>query len=207
MDHFPDDYYQETDPARRRQILMRALETEDTAADRIRERLWDLRYKEMPRSKEVQWTDAYIRLWMALRSAAQYANSLFGGRGAKKEVRRILDALEIASFLQQGQEARDLLYREFYHGACVYLKVCSTDRNYSSAFMGMVPMKESSVQAKIARDLYESLYVGVRTVQAEEELALLRLAARAAFDDLMPAQSGYLQGLIGEDREGDRRER
>lgn len=196
MDNFPDDYYQETDPARRRQILMKALEREDTAADRIRERLWDLRYKEMPRSKEGQWTDEYIRLWMALRFAAQYANSFFGGRGAKKEVRKILDGLKIASFLQEGQEARELLYREFYHGACVYLKTCSTDRNYSSAFMGMVPMKEASVQAKIARDIYESLYVGVRAVQAEEELALFRQAAKAAFDDYMPAQRGYLQKMI-----------
>lgn len=200
MDNFPDDYYQETDPARRRQILMKALETEDTAANRIRERLWDLRYKEMPRSKDGQWIDAYIRLWMALRFAAQYANSFFGGRGAKKEVRRLLDELEIAGFLREGQEARDLLYREFYHGACVYLKVCAADRNYSSAFMGMVPMKESSVQAKIARDIYESLYVGVRSVQAEEELALFRQAAVAAFEDLIPAQKEYLQEMIGNDQ-------
>ncbi len=200
MGNFPDDYYQETDPGRRRAILMEALEEEDTAENRIRERIWELRYTEVPRSRDGQWVDGYIRLWMALKYAAQYAGSFFGGRGAIKDVRRILDELEIRHLMEAGPQERELLYREFYHGACLYLRICSSDRNYSSTFLGMVPMKTDSVQAKIARDVYESLYVGARFAQAEEELSLFRQAARAAFEDLIPAQKEYLQGLIDKDK-------
>lgn len=190
---FPDNYYQETDPGMRRAILV---EAEDTSANRIRQRLLDLRYSKPARAKDGQWTDAYVKLWMALKFAAQYANSFFGGRGARRDVRRILNELQIAQFLEEGREARELLYREFYHGAYVYIRLCSMDRNYSSTLMGMVPMKEDSVQAKIARDIYESLYVGVRFAQVEEELSLFRQAAKDAFDDYMPAQREYLQEMI-----------
>lgn len=200
MGNFPDDYYQETDPGRRRAILMEALEKEDTAEDRIQERLWDLRYKKMYHGRDVQWADGYIRLWMALKFAAQYADSFFGGRGAKKEVRKILDELEIARFMEGGPQERELLYREFYHGACLYLQICSSDRNYSSTILGMVPLKEGSVQEKIARDVYASLFVGARFAQVEEELALFRQAAVAAFEDRIPAQKEYLQGLIDKDK-------
>lgn len=200
MGNFPDDYYQETDPGRRRAILMEARGRADTAEDRLREQLWDLRYKKVPHAKDGQWMDGYIRLWMALKFAAQYANSFFGGRGARREVRKILDELEIARFMEGGPQERELLYREFYHGACLYLQICSSDRNYSSTLLGMVPMKEGSVQAKIARDIYESLYVGARFAQVEEELSLFRQAATAAFEDRIPAQKEYLQGLIDKDK-------
>lgn len=193
---FPENYYQETNPDVRREILLDALKKEDTPANRLRQRLLDLRYSKPARAKDGQWTDAYIKLWMALKFAAQYANSFFGGRGARRDVRRLLEELQIARILEEGSEARELLYREFYHGACVYLRICASDRNYSSTLMGMVPMKEDSVQAKIARDIYESLYVGARFAQAEEELSLFRQAAKEAFEDLMPAQKEYLQEMI-----------
>ena len=193
---FPDNFYRETNPDARRDILLEALKIEDTPANRLRQRLLDLRYVKPARAKDGPWTDAYIKLWMSLKFAAQYAGSFFGGRGARRDVRRILEELEIARILEEGSEARELLYREFYHGACVYLGLCFRDRNYSSTLMGMVPMKEDSVQAKIARDIYESLYVGARFAQAEEELFLFRQAAKEAFEDRMPAQKEYLQELI-----------
>ncbi|MCI9470384.1 MAG: hypothetical protein HFH56_04080 [Lachnospiraceae bacterium] len=193
---FPESYYQETDPGRRQTLLLEALEREDTEENRIRKRLWELRYKKFPRSREQQWTDGYIKLWMSLKFAAQYVNSFFGGRGAKKDVYKLLDELEIRQLMEEGQETKDLLYREFYHGACVYLRICSSDRNYSSTILGMVPMKEGSVQEKIARDIYESLYVGVRFAQVEAELDLFRQAAKEAFEDMIPAQSAYLQRMI-----------
>ena len=64
------------------------------------------------------------------------------------------------------------------------------------SILGMVPMKEGSVQEKIARDIYESLYVGVRFAQVEAELDLFRQAAKEAFEDMIPAQSAYLQRMI-----------
>lgn len=193
---FPENYYRETNPDVRRALLLEALEKEDTPENRLRQRLLELRYSKPARSKDGQWTDAYIKLWMALKFAAQYAGSFFGGRGARRDVRRLLEELQIARILEEGSEARELLYREFYHGACVYLRLCASDRNYSSTLMGMVPMKEDRVQAKIARDIYESLYVGARFAQAEEELSLFRQAAKEAFEDLMPAQREYLQEMI-----------
>ena len=63
---WPERYYEEFDPERRRRLLDEAMAAGegDAAENEIRRRLWELRYVQ-PR-KNAPLADRYIALWLAL---------------------------------------------------------------------------------------------------------------------------------------------
>lgn len=66
------DYYVESSPARRRQILNVAMETQsDPEADEIRLQIWKLRYAKARENGKSGRADGYLKLWMDLRYLAE----------------------------------------------------------------------------------------------------------------------------------------
>ena len=175
------DYYVESSPARRRQILNVAMETQsDPEADEIRLQIWKLRYAKARENGKSGRADGYLKLWMDLRYLAENPPGRFSVKKTQKRMERELEELGFFQFYDQSEQSRMLLFQECLHTARLYVKLCFSDRNYTSMILGMMPMKEGRVQDKVSKDL-KKLYEDLpKVVEIPKPLELMLSAAKEA---------------------------
>lgn len=175
------DYYTESSPARRRQILNAAMETQsDPEADEIRLQIWNLRYAKARENGKSGRADGYLKLWMDLRYLAENPPGRFSVKKTQKRLERELEELGFFQFYDQGDQSRTLLFQECLHTARLYVKLCFSDRNYTSMILGMMPMKEGRVQDKVSKDL-KKLYEDLpKVLEIPKPLELMLSAAKEA---------------------------
>ena len=175
------DYYVESSPARRRQILNVAMETQsDPEADEIRLQIWKLRYAKARENGKSGRADGYLKLWMDLRYLAENPPGRFSVNKTQKRLERELEELGFFQFYDQSEQSRMLLFQECLHTARLYVKLCFSDRNYTSMILGMMPMKEGRVQDKVSKDL-KKLYEDLpKVVEIPKPLELMLSAAKEA---------------------------
>lgn len=175
------DYYTESSPARRRQILDAAMETQsDPEADEIRLQIWNLRYAKARENGKSGRADGYLKLWMDLRYLAENPPGRFSVKKTQKRLERELEELGFFQFYDQGDQSRTLLFQECLHTARLYVKLCFSDRNYTSMILGMMPMKEGRVQDKVSKDL-KKLYEDLpKVLEIPKPLELMLSAAKEA---------------------------
>ena len=175
------DYYVESSPARRRQILNVAMETQsDPEADEIRLQIWTLRYAKARENGKSGRADGYLKLWMDLRYLAENPPGRFSVKKTQKRLERELEELGFFQFYDQSEQSRMLLFQECLHTARLYVKLCFSDRNYTSMILGMMPMKEGRVQDKVSKDL-KKLYEDLpKVVEIPKPLELMLSAAKEA---------------------------
>ena len=175
------DYYVESSPARRRQILNVAMETQsDPEADEIRLQIWKLRYAKARENGKSGRADGYLKLWMDLRYLAENPPGRFSLKKTQKRLERELEELGFFQFYDQSEQSRMLLFQECLHTARLYVKLCFSDRNYTSMILGMMPMKEGRVQDKVSKDL-KKLYEDLpKVVEIPKPLELMLSAAKEA---------------------------
>lgn len=175
------DYYVESSPARRRQILNVAMETQsDPEADEIRLQIWKLRYAKARENGKSGRADGYLKRWMDLRYLAENPPGRFSVKKTQKRLERELEELGFFQFYDQSEQSRMLLFQECLHTARLYVKLCFSDRNYTSMILGMMPMKEGRVQDKVSKDL-KKLYEDLpKVVEIPKPLELMLSAAKEA---------------------------
>lgn len=175
------DYYVESSPARRRQVLNVAMETQsDPEADEIRLQIWNLRYAKARENGKSGRADGYLKLWMDLRYLAENPPGRFSVKKTQKRLERELEELGFFQFYDQSEQSRMLLFQECLHTARLYVKLCFSDRNYTSMILGMMPMKEGRVQDKVSKDL-KKLYEDLpKVVEIPKPLELMLSAAKEA---------------------------
>ena len=175
------DYYVESSPARRRQILNVAMETQsDPEADEIRLQIWKLRYAKARENGKSGRADGYLKLWMDLRYLAENPPGRFSVKKTQKRLERELEELGFFQFYDHSEQSRMLLFQECLHTARLYVKLCFSDRNYTSMILGMMPMKEGRVQDKVSKDL-KKLYEDLpKVVEIPKPLELMLSAAKEA---------------------------
>ena len=175
------DYYVESSPARRGQILNGAMETQsDPEADEIRLQIWKLRYAKARENGKSGRADGYLKLWMDLRYLAENPPGRFSVKKTQKRLERELEELGFFQFYDQSEQSRMLLFQECLHTARLYVKLCFSDRNYTSMILGMMPMKEGRVQDKVSKDL-KKLYEDLpKVVEIPKPLELMLSAAKEA---------------------------
>ena len=175
------DYYVESSPARRRQILNVAMETQsDPEADEIRLQIWKLRYAKARENGKSGRADGYLKLWMDLRYLAENPPGRFSVKKTQKRLERELEELGFFQFYDQSEQSRMLLFQECLHTARLYVKLFFSDRNYTSMILGMMPMKEGRVQDKVSKDL-KKLYEDLpKVVEIPKPLELMLSAAKEA---------------------------
>ena len=175
------DYYVESSPARRRQILNVAMETQsDPEADEIRLQIWKLRYAKARENGKSGRADGYLKLWMDLRYLAENPPGRFSVKKTQKRLERELEELGFFQFYDQSEQSRMLLFQECLHTARLYVKLCFSDRNYTSMILGMMPMKEGRGQDKVSKDL-KKLYEDLpKVVEIPKPLELMLSAAKEA---------------------------
>ena len=177
------DYYTESSPARRRQILDAAMETQsDPEADEIRLQIWNLRYAKARENGKSGRADGYLKLWMDLRYLAENPPGRFSVKKTQKRLERELEELGFFQFYDQSQT---LLFQECLHTARLYVKLCFSDSNYTSMILGMMPMKEGRVQDKVSKDL-KKLYEDLpKVLEIPKPLELMLSAAKEAEKEVL----------------------
>ena len=114
MEHtWTKEFYQETDPAKRQQILKEHIGEEEAWEEEYRTRLWTARYGQRRLQK-----DEFVRCLMELKYLAE-GTSLDPGGDRRKMGARILSALCLAEAMQSEEGYQKILEDELYN---VFLK-------------------------------------------------------------------------------------
>ena len=121
MEHtWTKDFYQETDPAKRQQILKEHIGEEEAWEEEYRARLWTARYGQRRLQK-----DEFVKCLMELKYLAE-GTSLDLGGDRKKTGARILSTLCLAEAMQSEEGYQKILADELYN---VFLKFIQVIRH------------------------------------------------------------------------------
>ena len=186
---WPERYYEEFDPERRRRLLDEAMAAGegDAAENEIRRRLWELRYVQ-PR-KNAPLADRYIALWLALDHWRKVGLAPRQVRAARKELEKMTGLLQ-----PEGDAGlvQPLLHSELMHAVRLYLTTC-VQSNYGTMLMGMMRMKDEQIVGKAAKEVAEVTLTVPRWAGMDDAFAPLAPAAREAVALVFPAGTEALE--------------
>lgn len=179
---WPEGYYEEFDPEKRRQLLEEAMAAGegDAAENGLRRRLWELRYEKA--RKNAPPADRYIALWLTLDHWRKSGLSPRQARAARREL------APMAALLQpEGDEAavRPLVHNELVHATRLYLNTCAQS-SYGTVLLGLVRLKNDQLVEKAAKEVAEVTSLVPRWAGLAGEFAPLAPAAREAFGLVFP---------------------
>ena len=117
MDLRWNEYYETTEPAKRRDLLAKLSETADDGLCGLRKTLFSLRYKEMNRAPYL--ADLFLGAILDLMQLARV--NVSSARG-KKKVLDLLDRLGRNTAASFGPEGEDVLFAEYKNAVALYYK-------------------------------------------------------------------------------------
>lgn len=175
-----DEYYEETDPEQRKQLLTEGCGMEpDDGLNALRRSLWNLRYTD-PK-------DAGHRidqmLWQCVNFLCIYKMSRpsFMRTNGQKEIRSAMSTMGFKQAAACGEADSRELYREFRNAAHRYFSVSSNGKAYRKKIFGIVSMSSAESMEKLARDAWR-LSEGVKQrFHLEQELELFSQAVKDEF--------------------------
>lgn len=91
--------------------------------------------------------DRFIMFWMQC--------SMAGDRLADRDKRELQKQADALGF---GECSEELLYREFYHTALVFIHLSSADKQYGSFLYGTGRLSDKRLSYKLCRDLFRIGY-------------------------------------------------
>ena len=112
-------YYRETDPAKRKELLEQAIAEEGaTEENQARKEIWDARYS--MKSDLGGQADGYLKFWMTIEFNRTSGNRWFSSRGARKDLMKELNQVRFVELA-----GRSDLYRELVGRECEHLVKCT----------------------------------------------------------------------------------
>ena len=140
MEHtWTKDFYQETDPAKRQQILKEHIGEEEAWEEEYRDRLWTARYGQRRLQK-----DEFVKCLMELKYLAE-GTSLDLGGDRKKTGARILSTLCLAEAMQSEEGYQKILEDELYNVFLKFIQVSRGGRGFTSLVFGMGQLSEEGI--------------------------------------------------------------
>ena len=183
-------YYRETDPKKRKDLLNQAIASgEEQEANEIRREIYEARYTGSTNDGGI--ADGYLKFWMALEFNRNAGHKIFGAGRAHKEILKELDDVKFREIRAKSALHEELLYRECKHLVKFYMELCAKDKNYNSVLCGLVTIKKESSEAKMKRDIYETAIRLPKELNLEEELALVTKAAHEVYEEEYPGEGGF----------------
>ena len=183
MQAWPDSYYAEREAGIRLALLDEACARGLTPEDnRIRREFFSYRYV---RRKDL-YEDRFLRAITELVFINGNLKSRFGRGRNIRGVRNAMKLFHEEDAKAMGENGPDLLSREIYHCAMLYIALCNEDKFYRSLIMGIGRMKEEQVNAKIANDFYAFTVEIPAELQLAEEMRFFTEPTKKAFSDFYP---------------------
>lgn len=195
---WPLCYYLEQNPDERRQLLLHHMQEEpDNEADRIRLKLWEVRYAKRP--KNPPQVDYFVKGMLSLITESKVTVNFLNQRQERKNMDLLMKDLCIrdSSFFDRNEYqnqalVNELLDMEYQALASFYYSFSLHDHKYGSALMGTLSMKEEKVIEKLAGDVKRACVITPTTFHLEEEFQLFKSACYTAFCDDFPKQVDFL---------------
>lgn len=169
---WPENYYMETDPASRKEILDEQLRKEDSADLRKMQELFERRYT-MNRKKE--YKDCFMEACLDLLYLASNLNKAFS---AKANKRIAVKAVRQLCLDREAEYGTEILYEELCHLIRCYITICKDDPSYRSVILTVVKMSDERCREKIKRDLKIFAEIIPESLGMEGEFGLLKRAVR-----------------------------
>ncbi len=147
LDNWPESYYEEMDPERRKAMLKHALDTfENNESEQKRSRIYKLRYGR-------NMADQFMRVWLDLKFRNTNETVPFFKRRKKVEEIRSL----YAQFGIYEEDFRDVLLPEWHHFARTVITTNADDRGFNSTLLGLVSITNESAAKKLADEMHAVL--------------------------------------------------
>lgn len=148
LENWPESYYEEMDPKRRRNMLEHALHAfeDNHELEEKRRRVYDLRYGK-------NTADQFMRVWLDLKIRnANEAVPFFNRRKKVNEIRSLY-----AKFGIYEEDFRDVLEPEWHHFARTVITTNADDRGFNSTLLGLVSITDESAARKLAEEMHAVL--------------------------------------------------
>lgn len=139
------DFYRETDPTKRQQILKAHAGEEEAWAEEYRNRLWTARYGKYRLQK-----DEFVKCLMELKYLAEGSTLDLGG-DRRRMGARILSALCLAEAMQSEECYQQILLEELYNVFLKFIQVSRGGRGFTSLVFGMGQLSEEGIAKKNRR--------------------------------------------------------
>jgi hypothetical protein len=205
MEHtWTKDFYQETDPAKRQQILKEHIGEEEAWEEEYRARLWTVRYGQRRLqhfficNRAVHHSmadrlqkDEFVKCLMELKYLAE-GTSLDPGGDRRKMGARILSTLCLAEAMQSDEGYQKILADELYNVFLKFIQVSRGGRGFTSLVFGMGQLSEEGIAKKIAEQISVIAFKAPRLLHMEKEFTLLREAALRAYRQEYPNREHFL---------------
>ncbi len=177
---WPENYYLETDPEKRKAILEVQNNPEEAELNKLRMELWNLRYEKMKNGK---YKDTFLGAMLEFLIMRGQSVSAMGKRRMKKDAQKALEMFGIPKAEHFGKE---LLVEEIKHAVLLYSISSLNDKNYNAVLFGFGKKKKENVEAKITSDLDAVGHEVPEKLEMVEECQILTEAIEQA-----KAQLGY----------------
>ena len=122
-------------------------------------------------------------MWMDFTFFVRNGNPKRSLRRDQAKIRKILKDTGFAEYAQADERAQQLLYRELYHLAMLYISVCAEDKGYNAVLLGFGHISNDRLIEKIEHDFRDVAVVLPRDWELAEEMALFTRAVSDAFAD------------------------
>ena len=196
MDRSPwaEKYMREMSRRKRRAILDDAITEEGMSPENeLRLKLFEARFGPNEKAE----TDFFIRGWMTLLNLQNAPRGFFGKKRISADLESIRSDWKEELAASYGSIGEEVLYQELFHMILFYIRLCQSDRNYSSLLLGFGRMQDSSLTAKIAGDIGRTAWEIPEQLGCPERFRILRKACADAFEEVYPDDIDILQQRIG----------
>ncbi len=143
-----EEYYRETDPVKRKEILdeLVAAPGHEQQLAQIRA-LFPIRYEA---NRQGGYNDLFIGCMLTLRDIAYNSGGSLRKKQNTEKIRETVHTL----CLDRGDEfSKDILYRELYNLVTDYVDSCYEDHQYNSVVFGLGWMRSDALLNKVRNDL------------------------------------------------------
>ena len=143
---WPENYFAETDPAKRRRILDARAGEEDPWLEQL-EKMFQARYE---RDRSGKYADTFLRSFLELKMTALNLDAAFS---EKKNRKAVYKALKNLCLTETEGLSREVLCREMCQLTALYIVLCAGDKNYTSVLWGIGKKSNEKITEKIDLDL------------------------------------------------------
>lgn len=181
-----EEFYKETDAAKRKVLLESNIKEDASGADRFRKELWIARY-----GKRKPVKDNFIACLMRLKFLAEGGADIGGKK--KREAASVISSLCMADAAGRSEEEREILMLELKNTFLKYIDVSRGGRGFTSVIFGMGQLSDESVAKKIADQISTIVFYAPHMLRMDKEFETLQQAALMAFRQEYPNREHFLK--------------
>jgi hypothetical protein len=186
-----------TDPAERRDSLLRLIAADGESAALARDRylFWAARFEPIGRQAK-RYGDKFIEFISLILFYSQNYPSRSAMKRARKDRDRFLGREALRKALTEAVYPLETLQMEFVDAAELYLRACRDDKHYGSRLFELVKLKEKDVAEKAAEDLAVGIMSYLCQLGMTPETDLLIQALHPAYSVVFPKYAELLDEAI-----------